>query len=236
MGKKSLRRTSSPPSISPFGRIKTILHDEAPVAEQPGKWDALETNPWMDAVKSPRANGNGHAAEDLHLLEGFPAEGLGSEGASAPGGATPKNQELATETPSDEDVVVTARAEDPGEHTSPRPAVTALLDTVSEASNEVRVQLTAAVQEMKKAAAEQHSAEIKALEQRHTEELQKVRATVEAEVAERVRREEAERWTAEAGRLREQLEKRYADELRGAQTAVVDSVRGLTGHVLQQLQ
>ncbi len=49
---------------------------------------------------------------------------------------------------------------------------------------------------------------------------------------ERVRQEEAERYNAEIGRVREELERQHADDLQSARSAALDSIKALTGSIV----
>ncbi len=58
---------------------------------------------------------------------------------------------------------------------------------------------------------------------------------VQAETVERVRQEVSERCTAEFARVREELEKKHADELMRARAVAVQSIRTLTQRIQQSL-
>ena len=99
---------------------------------------------------------------------------------------------------------------------------------MSEARKEAERHLASVVEKMRKAAAEKHAGEVAQLTDRHVKELQQTRETIEAEVTKRVRQEESQRHTVAVARMREELERRYADDLQSAQAAVVDSFKSLT--------
>ena len=114
---------------------------------------------------------------------------------------------------------------------SPSAGLASLESAVREASQDAANQLASFVQEIRQAATEQHATEIAQLANRHGEELQRVRETVEAEVTARVKHAEDERHTVEIARLREELEQRHVDELHRAQDAVLNSFKELTGAI-----
>ena len=58
---------------------------------------------------------------------------------------------------------------------------------------------------------------------------------VQAETVERIRQEVSERCTAEFARVREELEKKHADELIRARAVAVESIKTLTQRIQQRL-
>ncbi len=141
-----------------------------------------------------------------------------------------KDESPVEETTDDGDVL-TADVDDTNK-ARPRAAVVAFQAAVSEARKEAETRLTAVVEKIRKTAVDEYANEIV---DRHAKELQQLRKTVSAEVTECVRQEEAQRHAADVTRMREELERRNADDLRGTQTAVVDSFNRLTRNILQSL-
>ena len=113
-------------------------------------------------------------------------------------------------------------------------AVTAFQAAVSEAQQEAERQLAAIVERVRRAAAEQHTADIFQITGRHAEELRQIRETVETEVTERVQQEETTRHAAELARMSAELERQHADDLQRARSAAVDSFKALTSSIMQR--
>lgn len=212
-----------------------MLHDDAPVvtSDSSDPWEAFEPNPWMDAVKRGQPDGNGTGTEDAHSLADFPAEGDKADG--------DKKQPADHETSAaalDLDSTAKTAPDPPQESDSSEsePPLAALMTTVTEASREVTTQLTAAVHEMRRAAAERHAADIAALERKHAAELEALKETLERDVADRVRQEETQRRSDAIRQLRDELEQHHAEELARVRAAVIDSFNGLTGELLEGLR
>ena len=130
-----------------------------------------------------------------------------------------------------------AQEVDDADQAGQRAAVKAFQAAVSEAQQEAETQLTTVIARIRKEAADQQTAELARVTDRHAEELQQARDGLEAEVTaaiERIRQEEAERHAAEFVRVREELERQHADDLQRVQTAVVESFRALAGSILQR--
>ena len=128
---------------------------------------------------------------------------------------------------------IPAAASDP-DQAGQRVAVTAFQAAVSEAQQEAERQLAAIVERVRRAAAEQHTADIFQITGRHAEELRQIRETVETEVTERVRQEETTRHAAELARMSAELERQHADDLQRARSAAVDSFKALTSSIMQR--
>ena len=126
---------------------------------------------------------------------------------------------------------------DDADQAGQRAAAAAFQAAVSEAQQEAETQLRAVIERIRKEAADQQTAELARVTDRHAEELRQARDSLEAEVTaaiERVRQEEAKRHAAEFVRVREELERQHADDLQRAQTAVVESFKALAGSVLER--
>ena len=172
------------------------------------------------------------ALRRLHTLlknDSDRAAGASVQTSGSPNGDSPTIDESSVQaTASVADIP--AAASDP-DQAGQRVAVTAFQAAVSEAQQEAERQLAAIVEGVRKAAAEQHTADIFQITGRHAEELRQIRETVETEVTERVQQEGAKRHAAELARISQQ----HVDDLQRARSAAVDSFTALTSSILRSV-
>ena len=176
-------------------------------------------------MRTPDPENGDSPTKDIETLSVFPPEDqTKAEVRDASGHQRPDGESPEEKSPVDTGVL---RADIANEEAGQRAEVIAFRAAVSEARQEAEKQLASVVERIRKAAAEEHAGEVAQIADRHAQELQQCRETIEAEVTKRVRQEESQRHAAEIARLREEFERRYADDLQGAQAAVVDSFRSL---------
>ena len=211
-------------------RLNSVLGERSSIAalNRPN-WDDFEPNPW----RAPDSGNGDPPTKDIETLSVFPPEDQTKEqvrdaaGHQQPDGESPEPDGESPEEEATADPGV-LRAEVANEDKAgQRAEVIAFRAAVSEARKEAEKQLASVVEKIRKAAAEEHAGEVAQIADRHAQELQQTRETIEAEVTKRVRQEESQRHAADVARLREEFEQRYADDLQGAQAAVVDSFKSL---------
>ena len=219
-----------PSRVETLRRLNTVLGAESSTdaLNRPSR-DDLEPNPWRTSVRPP-APGNGDSpTKDIETLSVFPSEDPTTEQVrDAAGHKRPSEESREEDAAADPGVLRSDIANE--DQAGQRAEVIAFRAAVSEARQEAEKQLASVVEKTRKVAAEEHADEVAQIADRHAQELQQIRETIEAEVTKRVRHEESQRHAAEVARMREEFERRYADDLQGAQAAVVDSFKSLTAN------
>jgi hypothetical protein len=217
---RTQRKTQTPDSdkasrVETLQRLQTVLSNgSSSAASDQEKWEDLELNPWKSSVPPLVSAPDDSPDKESETLLSFVSEGMSSA-------VSPQVSDETTD-------AAEVSSVEGGDQGGQLEAVAAFQDAVSEACVEAKTQLASVVATVREAAAEEHAAEISQIADRHAEELRQTRETVEAEVTRRVLEEESLRHAAELARLRDELERRYADDLRKAQSAVIDSLKGIT--------
>ena len=201
-------------------RLETMLNDvSVGPARERTDWQDVELNFFDTGVQKSGCRGGDSVTDDAEAItsaapldrvgavEAFPAEGEESNDVSLV-------EEMTKETD-----LPTLKADDP-DHAGQPAAVAAFQAEVSEARQAAETQLMAVVERIRKEAADQHTAELARVGERHAEELRQARTNLEAEVT---------RHAAELARMREKLD----DDLQQARSVVVESFKALTGSILK---